>query len=106
MFTGCGGRTLVDVFMSTHPHFVEMQRRRRWLRYPPGDPLWFLSAEDLCVMKLIYGRTKDIADLERMFSVLTLDVPYVRTWLAKMVPDGDRRLTLLDELERRFGQRA
>ena len=57
-------------------------------------------------MKLLYGRTKDIADLERMFSVLTLDVAYVRTWLAKMVPDGDRRWTLLDELERRFGQRV
>jgi len=62
--------------------------------------------ENLCVMKLLYGRTKDIADLERMFSVLTLDVAYVRTWLAKMVPDGDRRWTLLDELERRFGQRV
>jgi hypothetical protein len=105
MFTGRGGRTLVDVFMSTHPHFLEMQRRRRRLNYPSGAPLWFLSAEDLCVMKLLYGRTKDIADLERMFPALTLDLSYVRTWLAKMVPEGDRRLALLDDLERRFGPR-
>ncbi len=104
MFTGRAGRTLVDVFMSTHPHFLEMQRRRRRLSYPSGDPLWFLSAEDLCVMKLIYGRTKDIADLERMFPALTLDLSYVRTWLLKMVPDGDRRVSLLDDLERRFAR--
>src|SRR6185436_1311352 len=106
MFTGRAGRTLVDVLLSTHPHFLEMHRRRRQLSYPSGAPLWFLSAEDLCVMKLLYGRTKDIADLERMFSALTLDLSYIRTWLAKMIPDADRRLTLLDDLERRFPPRA
>lgn len=105
MFTGRAGRTLVDVFMSMHPHFVEMRRRRRQLNYPSGPPLWFLSAEDLCVMKLLYGRTKDVADLERMFSVLTLDLSYVRSWLSKMVPEGDRRLALLDDLEGRFAAR-
>jgi hypothetical protein len=83
-----------------------MRRRRRQLKYPSAEPLWFLSAEDLCVMKLLYGRSKDIADLERMFSVLTLDLSYVRAWFAKMVPEGDRRLTLLDDLERRFERRA
>lgn len=41
-------------------------------------------------MKLLYARGKDIADLERMFSVFTLDVSYVRAWLARMVPEGDR----------------
>jgi len=102
MFTGRAGRTLVDVFMSAHPHFIEMRGRRRQLAYPSGAPLWFLSAEDLCVMKLLYARTKDIADLERMFSLLTLDVAYVRSWLARMVPAEDRRLALLDELETRF----
>lgn len=106
MFTGRAGRTLVDVFMSTHPHFIEMRGRRRQLRYPSGDLLWFLSAEDLCVMKLVYGRTKDIADLERMFAALVLDLSYVRTWLARMVPDGDRRLVVLDDLEHRFGRRS
>lgn len=61
MFTGRSGRTLADVFISTHPHFLEMRRRRRQLKYPSGEPLWFLSAEDLCVMKLLYGRSKDVA---------------------------------------------
>ena len=39
-----------------------------------------------------------------MFSVLSLDLSYVRTWLAKMVPGGDRRLALLDDLEQRFAR--
>jgi hypothetical protein len=102
MFTGRAGRTLVDVFISTHPHFLEMRNRRQRLKYPSGATLWFLSAEDLTVMKLLYGRTKDIADLERMFSALTLDLAYVRLWLAKMVPVNDRRLALVDDLETRF----
>ena len=102
MFTGRAGRTLVDVFLSRHPHFLEMQRRRRKLRYPSGAELWFISAEDLCVMKLVYGRAKDVSDLERMFALLSLDRGYVRSWLTKMVPAGDRRFELLDDLERRF----
>lgn len=102
MFTGRAGRTLVDVFVSRHPHFLEVQRRRRQLSYPAGDALWFVSAEDLCVMKLVYGRAKDVSDLERMFALLPLDRAYIRSWLEKMTPAGDRRFELLDDLERRF----
>jgi hypothetical protein len=99
MFTGRAGRTLVD-----SPHFLEMHRRRRKLRYPSGAELWFISAEDLCIMKLVYGRSKDVPDLERMFALLPLDLGYVRDWLTKMVPAGDRRFELLDDLERRFAK--
>lgn len=103
MFTGRSGRTLVDVFMSQHPHFLEMRHRRRQLGYGAGAPLWFVSAEDLCVLKLFYGRSKDVSDLERIFAARPdMDRAYIRHWLAQMVPPGDRRLTLLDELERRF----
>ena len=102
MFTSRAGRTLVDVFISRHPHFLEMKRRRRKLRALSGAELWFISAEDLCIMKLIYGRSKDIPDLERMFATMTMDLAYVRTWLTKMVSAGDRRFAILDDLERRF----
>jgi len=103
MFTGRSGRTLVDVFMNQHPHFLEMSRRRIQIAAPSGAPLWFVSAEDLCVLKLLYGRTKDISDLERLFAVRRdLDLPFIRQWITKMVPPGDRRLDVLDDLERRF----
>lgn len=106
MFTGRAGHTLVDVFISRHPHFHEMQRRRCKLRFPSGSELWFISAEDLCVMKMVYGRSKDVPDLEHMFAALPLDLAYMRGWLTKMVPAGDRRLALLDDLERRFAARS
>lgn len=102
MFTGRCGRTLVDVFVSQHPHFLEMHRRRTRLDYPGGPPLWFISADDLCVMKLLYGRTKDVPDLERLFALSSVDVGYIRSWLERMAPAGDRRFALLDDLERRF----
>jgi len=102
MFTARRGRTLVDVFVSQHPHFLEVQRRRVQLEYPGGPALWFVAADDLCVMKLLYARTKDIADLERLFALPDLDVDYIRHWLGKMVPAGDRRFALLDDLVERF----
>ena len=103
MFTGRLGRTLIDVFLNQHPHFVEMEKHRVQIRLPSGVALWFVSAEDLCVMKLVYARTKDVADLERLFAALpALDLAYVRSWLAQMVPSGDRRLAVLDNLVARF----
>jgi hypothetical protein len=68
-----------------------------------GGRLWFLSAEDLCLHKLIYGRPKDIIDLERLIAVRpNIDLAYVRSWMTRMVPAGDRRFAALDDLERRF----
>jgi len=68
-----------------------------------GGRLWFLSAEDLCLHKLIYGRPKDLVDLERLLAVRPgMDLAYVRSWMTRMVPAGDRRVAALDDLERRF----
>lgn len=103
MFTGRAGKRLVDVFMSAHPHFEEMSRRRVRAKGPGGNLMWFISAEDLCVLKLMFARTKDLPDLEHLFAANTsLDVTYVRHWLTKMIPAGDRRFAILDDLERRF----
>jgi hypothetical protein len=102
MFSGRRGRTLVDVFVGDHPHFHAMRDRRTQLPLPSGRLYWFVSAEDLCVLKLLYGRTKDIADLERMFAALPdLDFTYVRDWVA-VLPASEHKLELLADLERRF----
>ena len=62
-----------------------------------------MSAEDVVLTKLIYGRTRDVADLQRLFSVMAdrLDLTYVADWLARIVPPSDRRLSLLADLRRR-----
>lgn len=97
------GRTPIDVFLSGHPHFAEMARRKRPIPDPDGTTRWFVSAEDLIVLKLFYGRAKDLVDLERLFAVRhDVDLGYVRHWIDAMVPAGDRRRVLLADLTRRF----
>lgn len=97
---GLLGRIVIDVFVSEHPQYAEMARRRVEI-----DSTWFLSAEDLCLHKLIYGRPKDMIDLERLLAVRpSTDLAYVRSWLGKMVPAGDRRFAVLDDLESRFAK--
>lgn len=46
-------------------------------------------------------------DLERLIARnRSMDLAYVRGWLTKMVPAGDRRFALLDDLERRFAKQG
>lgn len=104
MFFGLLAGIRLDVFLAHHPMHADMERRRVALKTLDGTSRWFLSAEDVVLTKLIYGRAKDVADLQRLFAVRgdDLDVGYVSGWLAKIVPPGDRRLALLNELRRRF----
>lgn len=108
MFFAMLARTRIDVFIAHHPMHSDMERRRVALKTSEGRSLWFLSPEDVVLTKLIYGRAKDAADLQRLFAVRadTLDVAYVSDWLTRIVPPGDRRLTLLAELRRRFPSRS
>jgi hypothetical protein len=54
----------VDVFPSLHERYREIERRRVLRPFGRGeDVLPFLSAEDLCLFKLSYGRPKDWVDL-------------------------------------------
>jgi hypothetical protein len=97
------GAIIVDVFLSEHPQYEEMARRVRRIVDPSGWNARFISPEDLCVHKLIFGRHKDIADLEGLFAVRPdLDRSYIRHWLDQMIPVGDVRFATLAELERRF----
>lgn len=97
------GRTPIDIFLSSHPHHEAMARRRQAVPDPDGTERWFLSAEDLAVLKLFFGRARDVLDLERLFAVRqSLDIAYIRDWLDKMVPAGDARRATLDDLVARF----
>lgn len=107
MFKGRAGRIIVDVFITGHPQYEEMKRRCSVIEDPTYGRLSFISAEDLCIHKLLYGREKDVIDLERLIARNhNMDLAYVRGWLTKMVPAGDRRLALLDDLERRFTEQG
>ncbi|HET7504020.1 MAG TPA: hypothetical protein VFK02_23530 [Kofleriaceae bacterium] len=103
MFNGRAGRILIDAFVMGHPQYEDMKSRCVMIADTMGGALSFISAEDLCLHKLLFGRPKDVIDLEALISHRpSLDLKYVRGWLVKMVPEGDIRLSLLDDLERRF----
>jgi hypothetical protein len=105
MFTGRLGTTIVAVFMQGHPQYREMEQRVREVS-DAVRTLRFVSPEDLVLYKLVFGRARDVADLERLFAVRDdLDVDYVRRWLTSMVPAGDRRHAILDDLVGRFTPR-
>jgi hypothetical protein len=106
LFKGRLGRILVDVFLSEHPQYADMQRRVRRVTDPvSGRVIAFLSPEDLMLHKLVFGRAKDVSDLEGLMAVRgDIDIRYVRDWLVQMVPEGDARRAILDDLERRFSR--
>lgn len=89
----------VDVFTPNIPFFDEAQRTRIRVRRAgsPGD-YWYLSAEALCVFKLLFFRSKDIPDLERVVGTQgrRLDTAYVRGWMADMMGEDDERVRKWD----------
>jgi hypothetical protein len=105
LFKGRAGRILVDAFLIGHPQYEDLKRCVA-LDDAAGSRLSFISAEDLCLHKLLFGRPEDVSDLEALISHRpSLDLGYVRGWLIRMIPAGDPRLALLDDLERRFARR-
>ena len=80
---------------------------RRAVRLPvSGHAVPFVSREDLVVLKLLWHRTKDIADIQALLAAAgaTLDVAYVRTTLGQLLPDGDPRHREFDGLATRFAR--
>ena len=70
----------LDVFTPSIDFAWEAARTR--VRHTvDGIDVWFLSAEALCVFKLLFFRGKDVVDLERLIAVQgsALDGAYVRT---------------------------
>jgi len=101
-FKAHSGRMAVDVFMSDHPLMKDLERNRRRVEVA-GAHLWFISPADLCVVKLLYGRPKDVVDLERLVVVRPeIDLQYVRSWVTRILPAGDDRIGVTDDLIRRF----
>lgn len=97
----------VDVFPSLDDAYAEV--RRRTVVHPFGPerlPLPFLSAEDLVLFKLSFGRSKDWVDLAAIADVTPdLDVGYIeRQLLALRGPSMHPRLVRLRSMLRDAGQ--
>jgi hypothetical protein len=90
----------VDVFLPVLPLARQVIERRVRVPFGAGQA-WIVSAEDAALLKLLFGRTKDYADLERLFAVqgVALDFSYVDRWVLAMFPAGDQRRLRYEELK-------
>jgi hypothetical protein len=98
-FTVRAGAIRVDVFVPSAPLYDSARTR---IRQAPleGRPAWFLSPEDLVVFKMLFFRTKDVLDVERLvaFTGAGFDRAYVRRWLVDLVGTDDERLARWDRV--------
>lgn len=92
-FQAWHGPLRVDVFVASIPFYASIRSR---IRQGPleGRPAWFLSPEDLCVMKLLFFRSKDLIDVERLVAAMgeAFDRGYVSRSLNELVGADDARI--------------
>lgn len=76
----------LDVFPSLHDRYDNAEKRRVFHPFGSrGDELPFLSAEDLCVFKLSFGRPQDWVDLQAVATARPdLDVEYIERQLVEL----------------------
>ena len=103
MFVGTWEGMRIDVFTPSIDFSREALRTRA--RQRAGEvEAWYLSAEALAVFKLLFFRSKDIADLERLVAVAEVDSGYVRRWIVDMMGEDDPRAHKWDEIVAAFGR--
>jgi hypothetical protein len=104
MFVGRWNGIRIDVFVPSIPFSDEAARTRVRLVDSDGVATWFLSREAITLFKLLFFRTKDLVDLERLVAVSgsTMDHGYVRRWLVEMMGEDDPRVVAWDGLVARF----
>lgn len=91
----------VDVFVPSVPYYWELESRRREVELL-GRPMWVLGPEDLAILKMMFFRRKDLADIEALLrdQRKSFDMGYVRNRLTELVGEDDERVRALDEIER------
>jgi len=104
MFIGRWDGMRIDVFLPSIPFAFDAERTRIRVTDAAGWSGWFLSAEALAVFKLLFFRSKDVVDLERLVAVRPeLDTGYVRKWIVEMMGEDDERTVKWDDLVEQFG---
>ncbi len=91
----------VDVFVPAIAYYAELATRRRQIVLL-GRPAWILGPEDLVVLKMMFFRRKDLADVEAVLREQgqSLDRSFVRAKLIELVGAEDERVRELAVIER------
>lgn len=103
------GVTHLDLFFSLDERYEEIARRKRWFPFgAEGRELPFLSAEDLAVFKLSFGRDKDWVDLRRLLAgVRAVDLGYIeRQLIGLRGPTMYPRVARLRAMARQAGDQS
>ena len=89
----------VDVFVPAIDYYASLQQRRRRVALGGAD-VWVLGAEDLAVLKLMFFRPKDLADLHALARDYgeQLDVAAVRAQVAALMGEDDVRVSEWDKI--------
>jgi len=88
--------TPIDLFFDYVPVHEDAARNRRTVPFA-GKRIPVLGPVELAVLKVMFDRTRDWADIEAMISANTLDLEAVRATLATMLDAADPRFDRLDE---------
>jgi predicted nucleotidyltransferase len=79
----------IDVFLAENEFQLQLLARRR-REHVNGFSTWVVTAEDLILLKLLAGRSRDILDVgDILFTQGALDLEYLRRW-AGVLHVGDR----------------
>lgn len=89
----------VDVFVPAIPFYAQLESRRRRIQLL-GRPAWVLGPEDLAILKMMFFRRKDLADVEALARDLgpDLDVTFVRRTLIDLVGAEDERVVSFEQI--------
>lgn len=100
-FRGTVAGLRVDVFVPAIPYYAQLAARRRQVPLL-GRPAWIVGAEDLIVLKMMFFRRKDQADVEAVLRDQgdRLDREYVRSTLAELAGADDQRIEAFDQISR------
>jgi hypothetical protein len=100
-FRGAVRGLRVDVFVPAIPYYEELARRTREVTLL-GRPATILGPEDLVVLKMMFFRRKDLADVEALLREqgAALDRGFVRETLVELVGAEDERVSTFDTIVR------
>lgn len=98
------GGVFVDIFSAAGPLGEAILDRRKKIEVT-GKPLWFITPEDLAVLKAFSERPRDFEDLVNLSAVVgaRLDVAYIRRW-AKQLDESIGGNDVSERVERALAQ--
>lgn len=96
-FRGRASGMRIDVFVPAIPYYAELETRACTVSLM-GRPLRILGATDLAVLKLMFFRRKDLADVEALLRSpeAKLDRSFVRAKLASLAGEESERVATWD----------